>query len=1287
MGLGSRKASRHETAAVSKAAGVTSSDYWEFKPGSAVMTVDGLPGTVTAVHDGPSAGNEAYQVTLDKGMGGGLYTASQLSPTGTTTASVEHTAADDYPELGSILQDRPDPAINTVLGSRTASSASGFREAPITSYASLRQTETSLSEPDTAECEDCGKTKPVDEMRTLGGDRQTENGPVAFPSQCEDCSKKQYQDAARRYAPRHAVNDAEMSQYSSEVANQRDPGEAPADTQCNSCGGDFNYDAHGACPHCGEKDIHQFTDHEPRDDQDDYYDDPDSAMDSGDPYDRHADAMDRRRTYSLAEPPPFSRTAEVEGDEDEDLDHDPEGPDPDDARVEVGTNRWGNETAYHAHHGRAYLGHFPDEAQARAALWDHEDEHPGYHPNHWVDGHLDTSNDRQEYDKDPHGWMMRNSPDYEHAQQRDVGETVDDALGDSEHLKGLLGDNKIGPTKWSSKTADHGDHRDLQVGPTDDSDGKEYSHGHDTWKGESFTYEPGLGCPHCKDGFMTEDARSRHIREQHPGEYSGPTDDLMMAKDRINEIRGQASKTAASGPCNCGGGGHSGDEHYEWAQARHAEGTHDAWGRPLHQAFDGHGAWDCNNYDCTEHPQSMYEQKPGEMPGWLANDVASPEEKNLRKQVNDATSGSEWLLDQQHEGPTKYSSQGTPGPYDSTCVHCGEPLRKHLYDEGVWVNRKNESGKDGHLHEPQRGFYDAAEKIEDAFAGTPHHVYDELAENRIGPSKYSSLDPYSLIREAAADPEFRFEFTGSWSDVRNKAKRIRTEGGVRIVVASSQGIQAEVKGDHHIYETGLQYAPGSRKIAIWQCGCKWAAYAWGRSPRYKRFEGRMCSHALAVQFEASSRGMFGREVSQGDGLLPGQKKRTPVVIQFDKDDDKNLTRRTVPPGNMRTVWSKVIEPAPVITTVAQMATSGDDADEIGILLEASSIRSTALVRFAKMAAVNDAWGEPAPPQQTWPTLPGATKQKDPMENPASAGFAAGPDPIGWHSISPMTMGDRVASHYSEQAYEGDSDVCANCGKSIRRTTMDPNVPWVHHHSGNSKCDVSSPADAVMLQGVDSGEAAPTMHTPENELSPTHWCHFCGMGVTPDSKGNCPGCNSDDDLSPMGGQHESSLDDGTATWDSGDQNEYGVQADLHDEPEPALPSTDGSAISDGLLGDQSSQGHAVYDDVLSPESESIMSTGSVESIVAEFQRTAGAQVIMKDSGRGGPGPSDSDIAAAARAHLEGKTAMRAFSPEEQRRLIDEPGRAGNTDVLDIADTHYAALDAIRGDDDDDEDWMG
>jgi hypothetical protein len=51
--------------------------------------------------------------------------------------------------------------------------------------------------------------------------------------------------------------------------------------------------------------------------------------------------------------------------------------------------------------------------------------------------------------------------------------------------------------------------------------------------------------------------------------------------------------------------------------------------------------------------------------------------------------------------------------------------------------------------------------------------------------------------------------------------------------------------------------------------------------------------------------------------------------------------------------------------------------------------------------------------------------------------------------------------------------CKHCQQEIHSTAgVDPNVPWVHNHSGNALCDVHSPADAVMLLGVDAQEAEP-----------------------------------------------------------------------------------------------------------------------------------------------------------------------------------------------------------------------
>jgi hypothetical protein len=44
-------------------------------------------------------------------------------------------------------------------------------------------------------------------------------------------------------------------------------------------------------------------------------------------------------------------------------------------------------------------------------------------------------------------------------------------------------------------------------------------------------YEPGLGCPHCKWAGYTPDERASHIEETHPGQYTGPTEEMLHIKD------------------------------------------------------------------------------------------------------------------------------------------------------------------------------------------------------------------------------------------------------------------------------------------------------------------------------------------------------------------------------------------------------------------------------------------------------------------------------------------------------------------------------------------------------------------------------------------------------------------------------------------------------------------------------------------------------------------------------------------------------------------------------------
>lgn len=95
-------------------------DEAEFHPGQRVLTVEGYPGVVAAVQDGPRPGAETYVVDLDGGMGGGEYGAQELAPitptaqvTALDVVSADLVASTWYPELGTTLVDHPPPPLAT----------------------------------------------------------------------------------------------------------------------------------------------------------------------------------------------------------------------------------------------------------------------------------------------------------------------------------------------------------------------------------------------------------------------------------------------------------------------------------------------------------------------------------------------------------------------------------------------------------------------------------------------------------------------------------------------------------------------------------------------------------------------------------------------------------------------------------------------------------------------------------------------------------------------------------------------------------------------------------------------------------------------------------------------------------------------------------------------------------------------------------------------------------------------------------------------------------------------
>lgn len=134
------------------------------------------------------------------------------------------------------------------------------------------------------------------------------------------------------------------------------------------------------------------------------------------------------------------------------------------------------------------------------------------------------------------------------------------------------------------------------------------------------------------------------------------------------------------------------------------------------------------------------------------------------------------------------------------------------------------------------------------------------------------------------DPDFAMHYTGAWTDVMNKARYLRRSGNVFIFSAPEQGtgntdfIVGEVLGDSGIpYRVRLMREPGRRRVAMWECGCAWGHFAWGRSGRWKKFEGRMCSHALALVYETQ-----GREGFSGENQIW---ENTEVPIWRDADEE------------------------------------------------------------------------------------------------------------------------------------------------------------------------------------------------------------------------------------------------------------------------------------------------------------------------------------------------------------------------------------------------------------------
>lgn len=129
------------------------------------------------------------------------------------------------------------------------------------------------------------------------------------------------------------------------------------------------------------------------------------------------------------------------------------------------------------------------------------------------------------------------------------------------------------------------------------------------------------------------------------------------------------------------------------------------------------------------------------------------------------------------------------------------------------------------------------------------HKDSEFAVPAGGFGSFSSVQ--KTAEPGYPSPEHRDP--GGWAGIMEKAQRLRTDGQVEVQLNAPDHVLGVVQGDHGTYQTELwRDDPNAQAITLWDCDCQWEDYSWGRTRQFKKYEGRPCSHTLALYWESMS---------------------------------------------------------------------------------------------------------------------------------------------------------------------------------------------------------------------------------------------------------------------------------------------------------------------------------------------------------------------------------------------------------------------------------------------------
>ena len=121
-----------------------------------------------------------------------------------------------------------------------------------------------------------------------------------------------------------------------------------------------------------------------------------------------------------------------------------------------------------------------------------------------------------------------------------------------------------------------------------------------------------------------------------------------------------------------------------------------------------------------------------------------------------------------------------------------------------------------------------------------------------------------------------------YAEVLRKANRLVASGAVTVRHNTPQYVSGHVIGDHNAYNVEIDRTHFDKQgRPFWVCQCPWWQYSFDRSEGFKHLEGRKCSHALALEFQAQRTPL---DEGSYDPLDPSTRPRFQRIREYDDNE-------------------------------------------------------------------------------------------------------------------------------------------------------------------------------------------------------------------------------------------------------------------------------------------------------------------------------------------------------------------------------------------------------------------